>query len=26
LGYSSQPLREKKRKSKDEIVSFDKYE
>jgi nitroreductase len=26
LGYSTQPLREKKRKSKDEIVSFDKYE
>jgi len=26
LGYSTQPLREKKRKSKEEIVSFDKYE
>jgi len=25
LGYSSQPLREKKRKSKEEIVSYDKY-
>ena len=25
LGYSNQPLREKKRKTKDEIVSYDKY-
>ena len=25
LGYSAQPLREKKRKSKEEIVSYDKY-
>jgi len=26
LGYSAQPLREKKRKSITEIVSFDQYE
>lgn len=25
LGYSNQPLREKKRKTKEEIVSYDKY-
>jgi len=25
LGYSAQPLREKKRKTKEEIVSYDKY-
>jgi nitroreductase len=25
LGYSAQPLREKKRKSKEEIISYDKY-
>jgi len=25
LGYSAQPLRDKKRKSKEEIVSYDKY-